>query len=74
VKGHLKVGQAIDAVLEPYKGATGKETTLHDTIFTTIPGSPAYVGKASQYRANAPGFKIDLRNHNAVSGRFRFTV
>jgi hypothetical protein len=74
VKGHLRVGQAIDAVLVPYKGATGKETTLHDTIFTTIPGSPAYVGKAEHYRANAPGFKVDLRNHNAVSGRFRFVV
>jgi hypothetical protein len=74
VKGTLKVGQAIDAALEPYKGATGKETTLHDTIFTTIPGSPAYVGKASHYKAKAPGFNVDLRNHNAVSGRFRFVA
>jgi hypothetical protein len=73
-KGTLKVGQAIDALLEPYKGATGKETTLHDTIFTTIPGSPAYVGKAAHYKANAPGFHVDLRNHNAVSGRFRFVA
>jgi hypothetical protein len=74
VKGTLKVGRAIDAALEPYKGATGKETTLHDTIFTTIPGSPAYVGKASHYKATAPGFHVDLRNHNAVSGRFRFVA
>jgi hypothetical protein len=74
VKGTLKVGQAIDAALEPYKGATGKETTLHDTIFTTIPGSPAYVGKASHYKATAPGFHVNLQNHNAVSGRFRFVA
>ena len=74
VKGTLKVGQAIEATLEPYKGATGKETTLHDSIFTTIPGSPAYVGKASHYKANAPGFHIDLRDHNAVSGHFRFVA
>jgi hypothetical protein len=74
VKGTLKVGQAIDAALQPYKGATGKETTLHDTIFTTIPGSPAYVGKAAHYRAKAPGFQVDLRDHNAVSGRFRFVA
>jgi hypothetical protein len=72
IKGTLKVGKAIDAALEPYKGATGKETTLHDSIFTTIPGSPAYVGKASHYRAEAPGFKVQLENHNAVSGAFRF--
>ena len=73
VKGRLKVGNAIDASLEPFKGATGKETALHDSIFTTIPGSPAYVGKASHYRAQAPGFQVDLQNHNAVSGTFRFT-
>jgi hypothetical protein len=74
VKGTLKVGQAIDAALEPYKGVTGKETALHDTIFTTIPGSPAYVGKASHYKATAPGFHVNLQNHNAVSGRFRFVA
>ena len=38
----------------------------------TIPGSPAYVGKASIYRVNVPGFQIDLKGHNAVSGSFRF--
>lgn len=70
--GTLKVGGAIEAVLAPFQGATGQSTALHDTIFTTIPGSPAHVGKASRYKANAPGFKIDLQNHNAVSGSFRF--
>ena len=72
VKGTLKVGAAIEASLEPFKGATGKETALHDSIFTTIPGSPAYVGKASKYRAKAPGFDVSMENHNAVSGTFRF--
>lgn len=72
VKGTLKVGQAIEAALEPFKGSTGKETALHDTVFTTIPGSPAFVGKASNYRAEAPGFKVNLKSHNAVSGRFHF--
>jgi hypothetical protein len=72
VKGTLKVGAAIEASLEPFKGATGKETALHDSIFTTIPGSPAYVGKASKYRATAPGFDVAMENHNAVSGSFRF--
>ncbi len=72
VKGTLKVGKAIEAALEPFRGSTGKETALHDTIFTTIPGSPAYVGKASHYRATAPGFNVNLENHNAVSGSFAF--
>lgn len=72
VNGTLKVGGAIEAGLAPFKGATGKETAIHDTIFTTIPGSPAYVGKASHYKVDAPAFKVDLQGHNAVSGSFRF--
>ncbi|PKB81497.1 MAG: hypothetical protein BZY88_06145, partial [SAR202 cluster bacterium Io17-Chloro-G9] len=57
-----------------YKGATGKESALYDTIFTTVPGAPAYVGKASNYRANVPALNvnINLKDHNAVSGPFRF--
>lgn len=74
VDGTLKVGKAIDAGLKPFQGATGKDTAIHDTIFTTIPGSPAYVGKATHYRVNAPEFQIDLRDHNAVSGSFRFVA
>jgi hypothetical protein len=72
VNGTLRIGTAVSADLAPFQGATGKPTAMHDTIFTTIPGSPAYVGKASLYRAKAPGFDVDLRDHNAVSGSFRF--
>src|ERR671935_3169530 len=74
VKGTVKFGDAASAKLEPYKGATGESTTLNDTIFTTIPGSPAYVGKAEHYRVQLPqhGFEIDLHGHNAVQGSFRF--
>jgi hypothetical protein len=74
VKGTVKFGDSASAELEPYKGATGESTTLNDTIFTTIPGSPAYVGKAAHYRVKLPqhGFEIDLEDHNAVQGSFRF--
>lgn len=72
--GTITVGQAISASLAPFTGATGKATAMHDTIFTTIPGSPAYVGKADSYIANAPGFSINLTGHNAVSGSFRFVA
>ena len=70
--GTIKVGDNIEAKLSPFKGATGEDTALYNTIFTTIPGSPAHVGKASYYRAKVPGFDIDLKDHNAVSGSFRF--
>ena len=73
-KGVLKIGQAISAEMAPFQGATGEATTLHDTVFTTIPGSPAYPGKASHYQVNVAqhGFEIDLQGHNSVQGAFRF--
>jgi hypothetical protein len=73
-KGTLKVGQVVEAEMEPFLGMTGQPTALHDTIFTTIPGSPAIMGKASMYKAKVPalGLNIDLQGHNAVQGSFRF--
>ena len=74
VSGSVKIGDAAEAELVAYKGATGKESALYDTIFTTVPGAPAYVGKALTYRANVPALNIDidLKDHNAVSGPVRF--
>ena len=72
VDGVIKIGSSVEAALKPFQGATGENTAMHDTIFTTIPGSPAYVGKASHYKANTPEFQIDLTGHNAVSGSFKF--
>ena len=74
-KGRITIGNAAEAELAPFQGATGQPTSLHDTIFTSIPGSSAYVGKASKFRANAPklGFNINIKDHNAIQGSFRFT-
>jgi hypothetical protein len=73
-EGRVEIGVVVETELAPFIGATGKPTALHDTIFTTIPGSPAYVSKASVYRVDLPqyGFQIDLKGHNAVQGSFRF--
>ena len=74
-KGTLKIGDGIEAELEPLQGATGF-TTLNDSIFSNIPGSPAYVSKAPKFQANVSqhGFNIDLSGHNAVQGSFRFAA
>ena len=73
-KGTLRIGTDAEAVMEPYRGPTGKVTTLNESIFSTIPGSPAYVAKASKYRVKnaAIGLDIDLEDHNAIQGAFRF--
>jgi len=74
--GTLKIGDAVQAKLRPFQGATGESTALHDSVFTTIPGSPAFVGKAESYKVDAKqhGFEIDLHDHNAVQGSFRFAA
>jgi hypothetical protein len=73
-KGTLKIGQSVEAEMEPYRGPSGQVTTLNESIFSTIPGSPAYVAKASRWRARhaALGFDLDLKGHNAIQGAFRF--
>jgi len=73
-KGYMKVGDVVEATMEPYRGPTGKVTTLNESIFTTIPGAPAYVSKAEHFRIKDPGVGLDLEleNHNAIQGAFRF--
>lgn len=74
-KGHIKLGSLAEATLMPYEGATGEATTLRDSVFTTIPGSAAYVAKAEMYTRDTAQHglpDIDLSGHNAVQGTFRF--
>jgi hypothetical protein len=60
----------------PFTGPTGEATTLHESAFSTIPGSPAYVSRAQQFTSKVPalGHDLSLQNHNAIQGTFRFVV
>ncbi len=75
-KGTLAIGQTVQAEMAPFTGPTGEATTLHESIFSTIPGSPAYVSNADYYRSKVPalGHDVNLQNHNAIQGTFRFTA
>lgn len=76
-EGVLQIGETVTAELAPFQGATGKATTLHDTVFSTIPGAPAYVGKAERFRRGGATHglsAVDLQGHNAIQGLFRFAV
>jgi len=70
--GTLKVGNLIDAEMEPYRGPDGGVTTLRDSIFSTIPGSPAYVAKATKHNVNIPTHKMvwSFENRNAIQGDY----
>ena len=71
------VGDVAECEMAPYVGATGRITTLNESIFSTIPGSAAVVSKASKYKRNTEKFglkNIDLTDHNAIQGTFRFAA
>jgi hypothetical protein len=72
--GTLKVGDVSYAELEPYRGPDGSTTTLSNTIFSTVPGAPVFVGKAARYRSKhaALGHNIDMTGHNALQSTFVF--
>ncbi len=73
-KGTLRIGTMVEAEMAPYTDANGRPTTLHDTVFSTIPGSPAYVAKASLHRVNIPehGMTWEFSGRNAIQGDFHF--
>ena len=73
-RGTIKIGETAYAELEPYQGATGGQTTLSDTVFSTVPGAPVFVGKAPRYRSKnkALGIDLDIKNHNALQSVFVF--
>ena len=75
-KGQLKIGTSLDTQMEPFDGATGRRTTLHDATFSVIPGAPAYVGKATYLKAShrALNLSLDLKGKSAVQGQFVFEV
>jgi hypothetical protein len=75
-KGTIKIGDKVEAAMAPYVDAKGKPTTLSNTIFTTIPGSPAYVSKATYHKVHVPehGMEWSFVNRNAIEGAFRFAA
>lgn len=73
-KGELAIGEDYYAELEPYRGPSGATTTLTETVFTTVPGAPAFVGRAPVYRSRNEklGIDLNLRDHNALQSTFVF--
>ena len=74
-KGTLKVGDKVDAEMAPYTDSQGRPTTISNTIFSTVPGSSAYVAKATKHKVNIPeyGMKWTFENRNAIQASFHFT-
>jgi hypothetical protein len=71
--GTLKVGDKVDCAMAPYRGPDGSVTTLNNSIFSTVPGAPAYVAKAEYERVDIPehGYQWELEGKNAIQSDWK---
>ena len=72
-RGTLRVGDdTVVAEMEPYRGADGSITTLQNSIFSTVPGSPAWVGKAQRFAVDMPdqGWTYEFTGRNAIQSEW----
>jgi hypothetical protein len=71
-KGTMRIDGILEAEMEPYRAADGTITTLRDSLFSTVPGSPAYVGKAAVNKVSLPehGLTWEFSNRNAIQADY----
>jgi hypothetical protein len=71
--GTLKVGDFVDSTMHPFVGPDGSTTTLRDSLFSTVPGSPAYVGVADKHEVNLPqhGMVWSYSGRNAIQADYK---
>jgi hypothetical protein len=76
-KGRVAIGEVAEADVIPYLGATGEQTVLSGTVFSTIPGSPVYAAKSSAFTRDGSKHRlpdVDATGNNALQGHFRFAA
>ncbi len=73
--GVLKVGDFLSSTMHPYQGPDGTTTTLRDSLFSTVPGSPAYVAVAQTHEVALPqyGMEWSYDNRNAIQADYKIT-
>jgi hypothetical protein len=70
--GSMEIPGVMEAVMEPYRSPDGSVTVLQNSIFSTVPGSPAWVSKASKHRVNLPqyGMTWEYEGRNAIQSEW----
>lgn len=76
-RGTLTIGDRASMELTSFQGATGLPTVLQESVFSTIPGSPAYVGKSEFFRRDEADHglsNVDISGQNAIQGLFHLSA
>jgi hypothetical protein len=71
-RGTLRIPDIVDAEMHPYTGPDGRVTTLRDSLFSTVPGSPAYVAVADRHEVSVPehGLEWSFQGRNAIQSDY----
>jgi len=71
--GSVTIPGVLESTMEPYRGPDGTVTTLRDSIFSTVPGSPAWVSKAATNKVNLPqyGMVWEYESRNAIQADWK---
>jgi hypothetical protein len=73
-RGVLRIGDFVSSEIHPYTAPDGSTTTtLRDSLFSTVPGSPAYVAKADHFRVELPeyGYEWSFEGRNAIQSDWK---
>jgi hypothetical protein len=72
--GTLDVGDFVHCEMAPFRSADGTITTIRDSVFSTVPGSPAYLAKATEQRISLPQYGLEwAQGQNAIQADYRMT-
>lgn len=71
--GTLRIPDLVETEMEPYRGPDGTVTTLQNSVFSTVPGSPAFIAKAGVNRVNLPqyGMSWEYEGRNAIQSEWK---
>jgi hypothetical protein len=71
--GIVSIPGVLESSMEPYRGPTGEVTTLRESIFSTVPGSPAWVSKASKNKVTLEryGMSWEFEGRNAIQSDWK---
>ncbi len=75
-EGRIAVGGRLRAVMSQRRGPDDTPTTLRDAFFSTVPGSPAWVAKASELTVVIPehGLQFAFEGRSAIQSEFRYAT
>jgi hypothetical protein len=71
--GSLRIPGLVETDMEPYRGPDGSVTTLQNSVFSTVPGSPAFLAKARVSRVALPQYEMawEYEGRNAIQSEWK---